>query len=77
MEIDEDKIDETVLALLQLTSFKDKYGLRAWKSQSWEVLDRLHQKGYISDPATKAKSVILTEEGEQKSRDLFERYFSR
>jgi hypothetical protein len=77
MEIDEEKIDDTVLALLYLTTFKDKHGLRAWKSHSWDVLDHLHQKGYISDPATKAKSVVLTEEGAKRSHDLFERHFAK
>jgi hypothetical protein len=62
MEIDEEKVDEAVLALLYLTTFKDKPRWRAWKGHSWDVLDRLHQKGYISDPATKAKSVLLSEE---------------
>jgi hypothetical protein len=62
MEIDEEKVDEAVLALLYLTTFKDKPNWRAWKSHNWDSLDRLHQKGYISDPATKAKSVLLTEE---------------
>src|SRR5260370_16703833 len=76
MEIDEQKVEDTVLALLYLTTFKDKPRWRAWKSHSWDVLDRLHQKGYISDPATKAKSVLLTEEGAQRSRDLFDTYFA-
>ena len=75
MEINEEKVDEAVLALLYLTTFKDKPRWRAWKGHSWDVLDRLHQKGYISDPATKAKSVLLSEEGAQLSRDLFEKYF--
>jgi hypothetical protein len=60
MEIDEEKVDEAVLALLYLTTFKDKPCWRAWKGHNWDSLDRLHQKGYISDPATKAKSVVLT-----------------
>ena len=42
-----------------------------------DVLDRLHQKGHISDPATKAKSVWLTEEGAKRSQDLFEKYFMK
>ena len=75
MEIDEEKVDKAVLALLYLTTFKDKPRWRAWKGHSWDVLDRLHQKGYISDPATKAKSVLLSEEGAQRCRDLFEKYF--
>ena len=77
MEIDEEKVDEAVLALLYLTTFKDKPSWRAWKGHSWDVLDRLHQKGYISDPTTKAKSVLLSEEGAQRSRDLFEKYFAK
>ena len=77
MEIDEEKIDETVLALLYLTTYTDKPRLRAWKSHNWDVLDRLHQTGYISDPATKAKSVLLTEEGARRSQDLFEKYFTK
>ena len=32
MEIDEHKVDEISLALLYLTTFKDKWGVRAWKS---------------------------------------------
>jgi Domain of unknown function (DUF6429) len=77
IEIDEEKIDEAVLALLYLTSFKDQPYRRAWKSHDWDSLDRLHEKGYISDPATKAKSVVLSEEGAKRSRNLFEKYFAR
>jgi len=39
------------------------------------VLDRLHQKGYISDPRSKAKSVVVTEKGAKRSGELFEIYF--
>lgn len=74
MEINNAKVDEMTLALLYLTTFKDKYGLRAWKSHSWDILDRLHERGYIHDPATKAKSVMLTEEGAERSKRLFEKH---
>jgi hypothetical protein len=77
VEVNEEKVDDMVLALLSLTTFEDKPRLRAWKGQSWEVLNRLHRKGYISDPATKAKSVILTEDGAKRSQDLFEKYFTK
>jgi hypothetical protein len=51
MEYDRDKVDEMVLALLQLTIVEEgEYGTRAWKSHEWDTLDRLHEKGYISDP---------------------------
>jgi hypothetical protein len=76
MDYDYDKIDEMTLALLWLTSFKDPLGVRAWKGQDWETMERLHAKGFISDPRSKAKSVVLSEEGEKRSRELFAKYFS-
>jgi len=75
MEIDNEKVDEFTLALLYLTTFEDKHGLRAWKSHNWDVLDRLHESGYIHDPASKARSVMLTDEGAERSKRLFERHF--
>ena len=77
MDVDEDKVDDMVLALLYLTTFEDKPRLRAWKGHNWSALDRLHRKDYISDPATKAKSVILTDAGAKRSQDLFEKYFTK
>jgi hypothetical protein len=40
-------------------------------------LGRLHQKGYISHPATKAKSVLLTDEGAKRSQELFEKHLTK
>jgi hypothetical protein len=78
MEFDPNKVDEVVLALLWLTAFDvDEYGARAWKSHDWDALDRLHAKGYISDPKSKSKSVVLTEEGMARARELFKRHFAR
>jgi hypothetical protein len=77
MEIDEQKVDEISLALLYLTTFRDKFGFRAWKGHSWDVLNRLYEKGFIDDPATKAKSVVLTDEGVKRSKVLFERHFAK
>jgi predicted transcriptional regulator len=71
MEYNRDKVDEMVLALLYLTSFKDEYGTRAWKNMDWEAMDRLYEKGFISNPKGKAKSVVLTEAGEKASEALF------
>ena len=76
MEYNEDKVDEMVLAILYLTSSKDKFGTRAWKGQDWEVMNRLHEKGYISNPKTKALSVALTDEGAKLSEELFFKHFS-
>ena len=60
MEIDRDKIDDAVLALLWLTLHDER---RAWKGFDWDALERLHARGLIADPVNKAKSVILTDEG--------------
>jgi hypothetical protein len=67
-----DKVDEAVLALLYLTLHD---GARAWKSFAWDAMNRLHQKGYISDPVGKAKSVVLTEEGLHEAERLFKKLF--
>ncbi len=34
----------------------------------WDALGRLHEKGMIFDPVGKAKSVVLTQEGLQESK---------
>jgi hypothetical protein len=75
MEYDKDRVDEMVLALLFLTSSRDKYATRAWKGLDWETMDRLYQKGYIGDPKGKAASVVLTEAGEKLSKELFFKHF--
>ena len=40
------------------------------------ILDLLHEKGYISDPANRNKSVWLTDEGAKLSEELFEKLFA-
>jgi len=55
MKPDTDRIDDTVLTLLQLGLHE---GSRAWKSFDWDAMNRLHEKGLIADPVNKAKSVI-------------------
>ena len=76
--MDLDRIDEAVLALLYLgihQRHRTIPGARTWKSQDWDAMDRLHVKGLISDPATKAKSVMLTEDGLRESEAAFRRLF--
>jgi Domain of unknown function (DUF6429) len=73
-DFDHEKVDEIVLALMYLT-LHDYY--RAWKGFDWDTLDRLYEKGLIDNPRSKAKSVLLTEEGLAKSASLFERYFCK
>lgn len=75
MDYDEDKLDEVVLALLYQNFFYHDGILRAWKTFDWDAMDRLHAKGFISDPKSKAKSVIMTEKGEEVAGELFNKYF--
>ena len=72
MELDKEKIDEAVLGLLYLT-LHDQF--RAWKSIDWGVLARLHEKGFIGDPANKAKSVVFTDAGVREAERLFKKQF--
>ena len=74
VDYDREKVDEMVLALLWLTLGAEN---RAWKGFDWDALDRLHAKGYIADPKNKAKSVVLSPEGVQRARELFEHHFGR
>ncbi len=75
MNYDRAKVDEVVLALMQLTLHGDRRVSRAWKGFDWDNLNRLHEKRYIGNPKTQAKSVVLTEDGLRRSAELFEAYF--
>jgi hypothetical protein len=72
MALNTDKLDDTALALLYLTLHD---GCRAWKGMDWGVLGRLHDKGMILDPVGKVKSVVFTEEGQERAKALFEKMF--
>lgn len=74
MDIDTDKVDDAVLALLWLTLHSER---RAWKGHDWDAMDRLHRKGFIGDPVGKAKSVVLTDEGLTRSEALFRAMFAK
>lgn len=74
MEYNKDKVDEMALALLHLTSFGSDAGVRAWKGLDWATMERLYNKGYIGNPKSKSKSVVLTEEGAKLSEELFRKY---
>ncbi len=74
MDVDTDKIDEAVLALLFLTLHE---GDRAWKGHDWDAMNRLYRKGLIENPVGKAKSVVLTDEGRSECERLFTKLFAK
>ena len=72
MDIDTNKIDEAVLALLHLTRCDDQFRAAAWKSHDWDALNRLYEQGMINDPVNKAKSVGFTADGLERAKAQFE-----
>jgi hypothetical protein len=72
MAIKTDRIDDCVLALLLLGRHD---GQRVWKTFDWAAMERLYEKGLISDPVGRAKSVALTDDGLEKAERLFRDLF--
>jgi len=71
-KLDTDRIDDAVLALLYLNQHECG---AVWKGFDWGAMNRLHEKELISDPVRKAKSVVFSEEGERRAKQLFEQMF--
>jgi len=76
MKYNKDRVDEMLLTLMFLTTFEyvEGHGATSWKGYDWHHMDRLYQKGYISNPKTKGKTVRLSEEAVVLSEDLFKKY---
>jgi hypothetical protein len=74
VDIDTDRVDEAVLALLLLGRHEE---YRAWKGFDWNAMGRLHEKGFIYNPVGKAKSVEFTDEGLREAKRLFREMFAR
>ncbi|QRK83378.1 hypothetical protein JN757_22975 [Pseudomonas granadensis] len=72
MEYDEKLIDDAVLALL--AAYASDRG-HTWKGYDFEIMNRLHEQGLISDPVNRNKSVWLTEEGLERGRQIAARMF--
>lgn len=72
--IDSDKLAEAALAILSLTLHD---GGHVWKGLDWDLMDLRFEKAWITDPQSKAKSVVLTEEGERLAREVLHRHFGR
>jgi hypothetical protein len=73
-------LEDIVLVLLYIFSWREKVApdfsvARSWKGYSFDVLDSLQEKGYISS-SNKAKSVIITDEGLKRAVELKEKMLS-
>jgi hypothetical protein len=74
MELDTEKIDDAVLALLLLGLHSES---RAWMGFDWDSMNRLYERGFIGDPRNKAKSVVFTEEGLARAEQLMKQLFGK
>ncbi|MBK4989217.1 DUF6429 family protein [Pseudomonas sp. S36] len=72
MEYDDRLIEDAVLVLLAAYS-SDKGN--AWKGFDFEIMNRLHERGLISDPVNRNKSIWLTAEGLEQGRQLADQLF--
>jgi len=72
--MDKTKFDEIVLAMLW---YNQHIAGSAWKGFDWDSTDRLFRAGLISDPKSKRKSVILSDEAEKQGQAAFERHFGK
>ena len=75
-DADKEKLAEVALAILWLEAHGDRNMTRVWKQMDWDLTDLLYENGWITDPKTKAKSVMLTEDGERLAEELFQKHFS-
>ena len=73
-DLDHQKLAEATLAILSLTLHDNG---RVWKGLDWDLLDLLHEKAWIVESRTSAKSVVLTEEGERLAAEFQRKYFGR
>ncbi|WP_460108025.1 DUF6429 family protein [Pseudomonas sp. S3_H04] len=57
-----------------LATFSSDSG-NAWKGFDFETMNRLHEHGFIRNPANKNKLIWLTEEGLERGRQIADRLF--
>ena len=53
---------------------QEGFGAKTWTGFDWDTMNRLHEKGFIRNPVSKAKSVGMTEAGFKLSESLFEKF---
>jgi len=75
--LDHEKIAESALAILSLSRMVESYGVTAWKGIDWDVMNLIYEKGWISNPVGKQKSVGISEEGIELADQFLEKYFGK
>ncbi len=77
----EEKIEELTLLLMYLTSWENDNTLeetykQTWKGYSFDVINRLTNKGYLFPAKYSNKSVTFTKEGMDLAQKLLNEYFN-
>ncbi|HKY90746.1 MAG TPA: DUF6429 family protein [Nevskiaceae bacterium] len=72
--LDEDKIDEAVLAVLYLSVHNGHW---AWKAVDKNATMRLHARGLLKNPHTTSRALLFTDDGLAEARRACERLFGR
>lgn len=63
-------LEQFALVLLRTSAFEEYGQLRSWKGYDWDIMNRLCEMGFISNPVGKAKSVVFTEAGRRQADAL-------
>lgn len=76
-------IEELTMMLIYLSHFterdrfankNDKYAKYAWKGYDFDMLNKLDEQDYIRQGSHRSKSMYITKEGEEKAKELLEKY---
>ena len=73
-DLDAEKLKEAALALLSLTEDVDG---RVWKALDWGLMNELFAEGWIEDPLSKYKSVLMTPAGRARAAEFLKKHFAK
>ena len=73
-DLDHERMAEAALAILSLTA--DDWG-NVWKGLDWNLMNLLFNRGWISDPHNKNKSVQLSSSGREAATQFLYELFGR
>ena len=70
---------ELTMMLMYLTKFNGKSHFesdlyRAWKGFNFDIINDLDEEGYIQQGSHRSKSLAITDEGMELSRELLAKY---
>lgn len=71
-------MEELTMILIYLSDLQNRFANKddkyAWKGYDFNVLDEPDGKDYIRQGSHRLKSMYITKEGEEKAKELLEKY---